>query len=96
MHSSEIRKTESELFCESQYPSALKHHELYRWPCHHALTKINQKAGGDREGNHMTAVASAESRNVPRSSLVYALMGEKIVEQRLFLSLGAKSLIRSH
>ena len=36
----------------------------------------------------MTAVASAESRNVPRSSLVYALMGEKIVEQRLFLSLG--------
>ena len=44
----------------------------------------------------MAAVAAAESRNVPRSALVYALMGEKIVEQRLFLSLGAKSLIRSH
>lgn len=29
----------------------------------------------------MTAVASVESRNVPRSSLIYALMGEDILEQ---------------
>ena len=42
----------------------------------------------------MTAVASVESQNVPRSSLVYALMGEEILEQRLLLSLGTKSLIR--
>ncbi len=29
----------------------------------------------------MTAVASVEGRNVRRSSLIYALMGEDILEQ---------------
>ncbi|SOC43257.1 hypothetical protein SAMN05892877_1117 [Rhizobium subbaraonis] len=29
----------------------------------------------------MTAVASVESRNVAQSSLIYALMGEDILEQ---------------